>query len=57
MARELARTIKSFSPSMQQGVDAEDYELIVVDNGSARFMRRQTHIARKLQNSWHGAAR
>jgi glycosyltransferase involved in cell wall biosynthesis len=36
MARELPRTIKSFSPSMQQGVDAEDYELIVVDNGSAR---------------------
>jgi glycosyltransferase involved in cell wall biosynthesis len=36
MTRELPRTIKSFSASMQRGVDSEDYELIVVDNGSAR---------------------
>src|SRR5262245_56296120 len=36
MARELPRTIRSFSPSMQRGIDTGDYELIVVDNGSAR---------------------
>ena len=34
MARELPRTIRSLSPQMQQGISAEDYEIIVVDNGS-----------------------
>ena len=34
MARELPRTIRSFSPLMQRGIDADDYELILVDNGS-----------------------
>jgi SAM-dependent methyltransferase len=34
MRRELPRTLRSLSPAMQRGVDAEDYELIVVDNGS-----------------------
>jgi glycosyltransferase involved in cell wall biosynthesis len=36
MARELPRTVRSLSPAMQVGVDAEDYEIIVVDNGSTR---------------------
>ncbi|MET1078204.1 MAG: glycosyltransferase [Pseudomonas sp.] len=35
MARELPRTIRSLSPALQQGIAAEDYEIIVVDNGSA----------------------
>jgi hypothetical protein len=34
MARELPRTIRSLSPSMQCGVLQSDYEVIVVDNGS-----------------------
>lgn len=34
MARELPRTIQSLSPGYQRGIDAADYELIVVDNGS-----------------------
>lgn len=34
MARELPRTIRSLSPAMQRGIGAEDYEIIVVDNGS-----------------------
>ena len=34
MARELPRTIRSLSPTMQRDVDATDYEVIVVDNGS-----------------------
>lgn len=34
MARELPRTIRSLSPPMQRGVQASDYEIIVVDNGS-----------------------
>jgi hypothetical protein len=36
MARELPRTLRSLSPSHQIGIDAADYEVVVVDNGSAR---------------------
>lgn len=32
--RELPRTLTSFSPSYQVGVDPSEYEVIVVDNGS-----------------------
>ena len=35
MARELPRTVQSLSPQLQQGISADDYEIIVVDNGSA----------------------
>lgn len=34
MARELPRTIKSLSPALQIDMAAEDYEILVVDNGS-----------------------
>jgi predicted O-methyltransferase YrrM len=34
MARELPRTIRSLSPLMQRKVTADDYEIIVMDNGS-----------------------
>lgn len=34
MARELPRTLRSLCPSYQVGVDADEYEVIVVDNGS-----------------------
>ncbi|MFM8333643.1 MAG: glycosyltransferase family 2 protein [Candidatus Methylumidiphilus sp.] len=36
MSRELPRTIKSLSPAIQRGIDKDDYEIIVVDNGSKR---------------------
>lgn len=36
MARELPRTIRTLSPSMQRGIAADDYEAIVIDNGSTR---------------------
>jgi glycosyltransferase involved in cell wall biosynthesis len=36
MARELPRTLSSLSPDYQRGLKADDYEVIVVDNGSAR---------------------
>ena len=36
MARELPRTLRTLSPAMQRGVDASDYEVILVDNGSSR---------------------
>ena len=35
MARELPRTILSLSPRMQKEIDPDDYEVIVVDNGSS----------------------
>jgi glycosyltransferase involved in cell wall biosynthesis len=34
MARELPRTLKSLSPAYQRGVEADDYDVVVVDNGS-----------------------
>ena len=36
MPRELPRTIRSLSPAMQKGLAGEDYEIIVVDNGSTQ---------------------
>lgn len=36
MARELPRTVRSLSPELQKGIAGEDYEIIVVDNGSAQ---------------------
>ena len=36
MARELPRTLRSLSPRYQVGLAADDYEVIVVDNGSSR---------------------
>jgi len=35
MDRELPRTLRSLSPEHQRGVDAGEYEVVVVDNGSA----------------------
>jgi hypothetical protein len=34
MARELPRTLRTLSPGHQRGLEADDYEVIVVDNGS-----------------------
>jgi glycosyltransferase involved in cell wall biosynthesis len=36
MAREVPRTLQSLSPAYQQGVEAGDYEVLVVDNGSSQ---------------------
>lgn len=38
MARELSRTLKSLSPAGQTGMLADDYEIIVVDNGSTEVL-------------------
>lgn len=35
MARELPRTLQTLSPSYQRDIGADDYEVIVVDNGSS----------------------
>ena len=34
MARELPRTLQTLSPSFQRDIAADDYEVIVIDNGS-----------------------
>lgn len=34
MQREIVRTFRSLSPTMQEGVESGDYEVVVVDNGS-----------------------
>ena len=34
MSRELPRTVRSLAPDYQRGVKADDYEVIVIDNGS-----------------------
>lgn len=36
MQRELPRTIRSLSCDVQRGIDPSDYEVILIDNGSAR---------------------
>jgi len=36
MGRELPRTLRTLSPDYQRGIDASDYEIVVVDNGSPR---------------------
>ena len=38
MTRELPRTILSLSPAMQKGIKADQYEIIVIDNGSPEPM-------------------
>ncbi|WP_421863046.1 glycosyltransferase [Parvibaculum sp.] len=38
MPRQALNTLLSFAPGYQQGVDADDYEVIVVENRSARNM-------------------
>lgn len=54
MARELPRTLRSLSPEHQQGIAADDYEVIVVDNGSpdgldAEMLRSFTGNLRTLR--------
>ncbi len=38
MRRELPRTILSLSPEMQKGIEADDYEIILIDNGSTELV-------------------
>ena len=46
MKREAARTLHSLSHAYQQGVDDLDYEVIVVENGSAREERLGEEMVR-----------
>jgi glycosyltransferase involved in cell wall biosynthesis len=38
MQRELPRTLRSLSPAMQRGIKADQYEIILIDNGSPEPM-------------------
>jgi glycosyl transferase family 2 len=42
MARELPRTLRTMSPDYQRGVDPDDYEVVLVDNGSSRPLEEAT---------------
>ena len=42
MAREAPRTLRSLSPGYQQRIDASDYEVIVIDNGSDEPLGEET---------------
>lgn len=42
MVREAPRTIRSLLPPCQQGVRTDDYEIVVVDNGSSRPLKPET---------------
>jgi hypothetical protein len=39
MVRELPRTLRTLEPDYQCGVEADDYEIVLVDNGSARPLK------------------
>ena len=38
MVRELPRTLRTLAPDYQRGMDADDYEVVVVDNGSSHLL-------------------
>lgn len=41
MPREIPRTVCTLSPTMQKGIRPEEYEIILVDNGSTRMFDRE----------------
>ncbi len=52
MARQIERTIQSLSPPLQTGIEAGEYELIVVDNGSRQPIDRERCEAFGAQLRW-----
>lgn len=53
MDRELPRTLCSLSPAMQRGIRAEDYEIILIDNGSSEPMAMASYPTCGAQVSCH----
>lgn len=45
MAREIPRTIHSLSPRMQRGIERDQYEIILIDNGSSHPSDRDANLA------------
>lgn len=56
MDRELPRTLRSLSPAMQRGIRPEDYEIILIDNGSPEPMAMASYPAHGAQVSCHTIA-
>src|SRR5262245_38350112 len=53
MQRELPRTLRSLSPAMQRGIRADQYEIILIDNGSPEPMGMEKFPAFGAQVSCH----
>jgi hypothetical protein len=45
MGRELPRTLQTLSPGYQRDIDADDFEVVLVDNGSPRPLDEETFAA------------
>jgi glycosyltransferase involved in cell wall biosynthesis len=58
MRREAPRTLFSLSPTYQRGVEADDYEVIVVENGSTAPLSKDEvqRIAPSFSYRWHGTS-
>ena len=52
MPQQIVRTVRSLSPAMQRGIDAADYEIVVVDNGSPEPVDRAACEAFGAQIRW-----
>ncbi len=53
MARELPRTLQSLSPGYQRNVSPEDYEVLVVDNGSPTPLGEEVVVAHGPNFRYH----
>jgi glycosyltransferase involved in cell wall biosynthesis len=53
MERELPRTLRSLSPAMQRGIQPDEYEIILIDNGSPEPMAMADYPAYGAQVSCH----
>jgi glycosyltransferase involved in cell wall biosynthesis len=53
MVRELPRTILSLSPVMQRDISSEDYEIIIVDNGSTETFIQDQFLKLDKNISFH----
>ncbi len=51
MQRELPRTIETLMPRYQRGIEKEEYEVIVIDNGSEEplIIEREAYSQSNLQ--------
>ena len=57
MPEQIVRTVRSLSPPMQRDVDAAEYEVVVVDNGSRRPIDRTACEAFGARVRWLAAER
>lgn len=53
MRREIPRTLIALSPDYQRGVQAQDYEILVVENGSTEKLAASTISTARANVSYH----